>query len=297
MTNLPLEVKNALSDIAKDGLTPNMFIEIWNKSSKFLVDGTLKYDLQKIDELVFTKYRDYYDRVNEFLSSTVVSYDSIQHLEEYIKLFLAKIYDCDTNIEAPEFLDNETKMIIGEASFKNAVIMEDINLSYTPCHHCYGRIHSIPFEVIVTGTCYRKEEYHDQFRKSKFRMVEYVCADTLCVLESKKNQILFMFKKIAEVFGFENYQVVIANDSFLTDDPIKIAYQYLRKSKVELQVYIESYGKYVAFMSVNMHFDFFSRKFGFKDSSGNFINSMCLGFGIDRIYEAMNDCNTYVPNK
>ena len=111
-----------------------------------------------------------------------------------------------------------------------------------------------------------------------FEIVSFDTDENLAILGW---ELIFMIHSILEKSNIIDFQIIAANDSFMTEDKEKLLYQMLSKSKIEIVVYSEKYKKNIAVASINFHRKNFISKFELTDDVS--INSMCFGIGIDRL--------------
>ena len=266
----------------------NIFKRLWNRDNlPYLNKNDLclnkhnigMLDLPHIKKVIWELISDY--KNNEF-NLELFNIDLIDTLSTIFSIRKSEIK------KVPDVINTEISDLLALKENKSAVLnsdTEDTYKNFALCHHCYEKPKVNEYSAeIVTGECYRNEKYYSKFRLPKFSMTEVVFWGDEEKLFEHREEILFLFLCIGESLG-EKYRIKIANDSFLSDNLEVILYQILNKSKLELEVYSSEENKYISIASLNFHGSYFTRKFSITSDNQSYLQSMCVGFGLNRISE------------
>lgn len=251
------------------------------KEHSKLISDSLEYDLTKTRNYIDRDFENYVDRVFKTFEKDITL---------FLKRNLKQLFEVNKEVKTKNIIPEENARKLDYFNNKNAMKSNNDYQTYALCHHCYSEIPGVPYTILLEGLCYRKEETSNLFRKEQFKMIELVHFNSIEELEILKHKYIYIFSKIGDLLKPYKYKVVLANDSFISNDPGLILYQLLEGRKVELQVYSEYLNEYVSLASINMHGSFFANKFNIKEN-GNLASSMCVGFGIDRIEALIYELN------
>ena len=163
------------------------------------------------------------------------------------------------------------------------------------CLHCYpleenqklstGDIRS----YTVQGKCFRNESgnLNNTERLLEFSMREGVFFCTHSDLPTVHNSILALMKVFAVLLG-NAYRIETANDIFFDDNADKQLFsQMISDNKIEL-VAVLGNKKEFSLASVNKHQLHFSKPYNITETeSDSHATSLCIGFGYNRIVEAI----------
>ncbi|WP_176786469.1 aminoacyl--tRNA ligase-related protein [Thermoactinomyces sp. DSM 45892] len=271
---------------------------IWSKNKDlYFKEKCIDCDPEKLDNLV-GKYG--LERIKNSVNQLMLRYKNIGNqistlnvLDEFnrgLSNILLEIFQVDKTMQPIDILDEYSSEKLRLDSNQGALLSGKINktfYNYALCHHCYSKVKSHTIQM-VTGNCYRNEKDYDRFRLPKFKMTELVFFDSDNQLAVLKEKIMALFKIMGDSIGLK-YRIRIANDSFITNDVERILYQVLNKSKIELEVYTPIEDKYISICSSNYHGSYFSQKFSITREDKSYIQSMCVGFGLNRIIEILKD--------
>lgn len=289
---VPIEVESAIQQYLKSceerkdkEKKAKLFRKLWNKKSLDFIINSTQIDCKKLenrlkaDERFIHKVKSFFEK-NSILENCL----NIEDLKIYIRKMFCEIFDVEKYFEADE---NINKKVVNELELNkldHIVINDDRYMTYALCHHCYCLVKEAPEKYVIEGKCYRHEDYLDIFRKEKFTMVEMVLFSSPLQLEDYRNKIIYLEYFLVKGL-FSNYKFCIANDSFISDAPDLLLYQFLNKTKLELQIYDDINNKYIAVSSINMHMKSFTKKYKICTCDGKMADSMCVGIGIDRLFE------------
>ena len=156
------------------------------------------------------------------------------------------------------------------------------------CLHLYpqlrrGRTGLRPVNVLISGRCVRYEggQWKPPFRLSTFLMTELVCVGpqqmVASVRDALEQRITQVFADIRMAGSFK-----VATDAFfLSSNRGARLVQKLKGLKREFTVTVDTTP--VALASVNLHEDYFGRRFEIMDGAGQTAWSCCAAFGIERL--------------
>ena len=238
-------------------------------------DGCICYDFDLIKNSISEARKQQIFSAVDSVDSQLSNRDILQAIKEAVN----SIFSIDDIFFGDDYIDYE---IINKIGINNKMLYQNNRYhTYAACHHCYGKVKKIPGKYIVSAHCYRIENEYNEYRKKDFDMFEIVSFDTDENLAILGWELIFMIYSILEKSNIIDFQIIAANDSFMTEDKEKLLYQMLSKSKIEIVVYSEKYKKNIAVASINFHRKNFISKFELTDDVS--INSMCFGIGIDRL--------------
>lgn len=159
------------------------------------------------------------------------------------------------------------------------------------CLHCYP-LHEN--EVIddnktivytVRGSCFRDESgnLNNKERLNEFLMREVVFLANEKNMKSIHTEVLNFMFLIGILLGYE-FKLETSNDIFFNDNAERQLFsQIVSDNKIELAVYSKTADKYIATCSLNKHLNHFSKTFNISSDIGNYITTMCVGFGYNRM--------------
>ncbi|MED1790172.1 hypothetical protein P4V47_22345 [Brevibacillus laterosporus] len=297
--NIKIKLLNQKIYSSEDKSLVNIFKEIsafekiWKKSSinSFNVEKLI-LNSSKISELDIVEIR---EPVRNLIQKYIEKKCSINDINQDLIELLSDIFDIDLERvkEAPNNINIQSAKQLGLDKNKSVVrgtsgTSEEYK-TFALCHHCYKEQIITGFSTeIITGECYRKEEFYNKFRLSKFLMTELVFYGNEAELFKVREKIIYLFWCIGQNLN-KKFRIKIANDTFMSDNPEVVLYQILNKSKLELEVYSKSEDKYISVASINFHGSYFSRKFLMQNNNKTFVQTMCVGFGINRISEILEE--------
>ena len=276
INELPTEIKKIIPSLE---ISEKMYLLLWNRNNDFIKNNTLEYDVSALVNFLKKTESEAIKTIETKLP--FFFHNNVSEIQKKLISFFESIYDIEDEICGNDYLDDETMQRIGINS--NMRICEKIYYTYAACYHCYSKVNKVPSKYIAYSPCYRIETKQNKFRRNKFHMFEVVEFDKEEMLEKQRYYYIYIMVKLLEAHGINNVRVIIANDSFVTDNKQRIAYQMLTKSKVEIQVFSKYLGDYIAVSSINMHYKHFIQKFEILCSSD--YNSMCFGVGLERLRE------------
>ncbi|MBE2280959.1 MAG: hypothetical protein IAE91_11250, partial [Ignavibacteriaceae bacterium] len=177
--------------------------------------------------------------------------------------------------------------------FKYLKTPKDV-LNPAMCLHCYPLFenHTLdePIKVMtLMGSCFRDESgnLNNSERLNEFKMREVVYFGEEQLLKIIHNELIDFLINFGKFFEL-NFKLEVSNDIFFNDNAEKQLFsQLITNNKIEFQVYIKDLNKYIACASINKHGSHFSEAFNIKGSTGDFASTMCIGFGLDRLYLAL----------
>lgn len=159
------------------------------------------------------------------------------------------------------------------------------------CLHCYPLLSRYVFNdktdvvVTVSGLCFRDESgnLNNQERLHEFKMREVVFFSCDKKIKQYQKELIDFLYMLGKMIGQE-YKIETANDMFFSDNAEKHLFsQLISDDKVELRIKYNKKNEFISVASVNKHHNHFSKPFNLKNSKGDFINTMCIGFGMDRL--------------
>ncbi|WP_374717773.1 hypothetical protein [Neobacillus sp.] len=271
----------------------SVFEKIWKKSSINSFDvEELVLNSSRISDLALAEIK---EPVKNLILKYMIKKCNIKDFNQDLIELLSNIFNVDSERikEAPNNINIQSAKLLGLDKNKGVVrLANGTNEEYKTfalCHHCYKEqiINGFSSEII-TGECYRKEEFYNKFRLSKFLMTEILFYGNETELFEVREKIIYLFWCIGQNLN-QKFRIKIANDTFMSDNPEVILYQILNKSKLELEVYSKSEDKYISVASINFHGSYFSRKFLIQNENRTFVQTMCVGFGINRIFEILKE--------
>lgn len=269
---IPREVRDLAGKV---GISLRMVKGIWQRNARNMINGTLYYDINLIKNSVCEERR------NQIFNAM----DEIDK-ESTNEQIMCKLLRCSKKLFSIEEIFQGSHgidyMIVNKIGINNKMLCKSNKYyTYAACHHCYSNVKKIPGNYIVTSPCYRLEEEYNEYRKSSFDMFEIVTFDTEEKLAYYQWEYILFIISILEKANISNYHILVASDSFMTEDSKKILYQMLNKSKIEVTVFSPKYQKNIPVASINFHRKNFISKFNLTEDVS--YDSMCFGIGIDRL--------------
>lgn len=167
------------------------------------------------------------------------------------------------------------------------------------CLHCYPLLKGYKFDnksdVILTvkGSCFRDESgnLNNQERLHEFSMREIVFFTNDYKIKKYQKESINFFYLLGRLIGLD-FKLEIANDIFFSDNAEKQLFsQLISDDKIELCIYCNNVSEYISVASINKHHNHFSKPFELKDENEKLINTMCIGFGLDRLVLALLNIN------
>ncbi len=157
-------------------------------------------------------------------------------------------------------------------------------LSPAVCYHVYSTLanQQLSENRIITarGQCFRNEASTEPGRRQiEFTMREIVLLGTADWVRSMALWCRERVAQLARAGDITGRWQTAEDPFFLPAASGKAMIQRLRETKVEFVVGDE---KPLAIASVNLHGDFFGRRFDIRDQEGAFIHTACVAAGIDR---------------
>lgn len=157
------------------------------------------------------------------------------------------------------------------------------------CLHFYPLFKEMDLDndIIVTssGSCFRDESgnLNNIERLYEFKMREIVICTKEENIKSFQKRLLALMVLIGNFFCVD-FKLKTSNDMFFLDNADKQLFsQLVTDDKIELECFCKSINKYISVGSVNKHHLHFSKPFNLINSNSEFLNTMCLGFGINRL--------------
>jgi seryl-tRNA synthetase len=141
--------------------------------------------------------------------------------------------------------------------------------------------------VDLRSFVFRHEPSDDPARMQSFRQREYVRLGTPDEALKHRDYWLGRAKEILESVGLD-VTPVVANDPFFgRGGKVMAASQKEQALKYELVVPVAAPLQPTAVTSCNCHLDHFGHAFGIRTADGAVAHSACVGFGLERIAQAL----------
>ncbi|MDA2302193.1 hypothetical protein PDN43_23495 [Bacillus cereus] len=159
------------------------------------------------------------------------------------------------------------------------------------CLHCYPLLenqvvpHGQFVSFTVSGSCFRDESgnLNNDERLNEFTMREAVFVGDPEILKSIRTKLEEFTILLGVWLGFK-FRLEAATDIFFDENAqLQLFSQLASNNKIEFSVYSSKINKYMASGSINSHQNHFSKRFEIKDQKLNYTNSMCIGFGFNRL--------------
>jgi hypothetical protein len=165
----------------------------------------------------------------------------------------------------------------------------DIKFVQNPstCFHCYAiRENSKINENYSVTSVTKCNRYESNNHKNIERLMEFTLREVIFLgsrnyIEKTRNETLVLTKALAKRWNISG-KIISSNDPFFTNDyKSKSFYQLKLNLKYEFKCELPSLNREVSIMSSNVHGDTFAKNFNIKQKE-NFIQTGCLGFGLER---------------
>lgn len=159
------------------------------------------------------------------------------------------------------------------------------------CLHCYPLLEQIELQsdqlvsFTLSGSCFRDESgnLNNNERLNEFFMREAVFFGS----PEKLKEIHQILEKFTILFGNWlglKFRLEAATDIFFDENAqLQLFSQLASSNKIEFSVYSYELDKYISCGSINKHQNHFSKRFQIKDENQNFMSTMCIGFGFNRL--------------
>ena len=149
--------------------------------------------------------------------------------------------------------------------------------------------------VDLRANVFRHEPSIDPSRMQIFRQREYVRLGTAEQALAHRDYWLKLAQEILNAVGLD-VQRVIANDPFFgRGGKVMAATQKEQDLKFELVIPVASAEKPTAIASCNCHLDHFGHAFDIKSADGKTAHTSCVGFGLERIAQALFKTHGFDP--
>ena len=156
------------------------------------------------------------------------------------------------------------------------------------CLHVYPQLRRtragrLPVNVLISGRCARYENglWEPPFRLSSFLMTELVCVGPRQSIASARDALELRITRAFASVGLVGSFNVATDAFFMGGDRGARLVQELKQLKREFTVTIDATP--VALASVNLHEDYFGRRFEITDETGQPAWSCCGAFGVERL--------------
>jgi seryl-tRNA synthetase len=163
-------------------------------------------------------------------------------------------------------------------------------LSPAVCYHCYA-LHAnetIPAGGVTYGVCGKCFRYESSNMKDLRRLWDFTLREV--VFMGTREEVLAKRERAVQMMSdfLEQHEVAAeirtASDPFFVapDDALaKTYFQLSSDTKYEVAAYLPD-GSQLAVASLNYHSDFFGRVFNVDLAAGGAMQSVCVGFGLER---------------
>ena len=149
--------------------------------------------------------------------------------------------------------------------------------------------------VTVVGWVYRHEPSDEPTRQQAFRIREFVRVGKPDVVLAWRDAWLARGMALLENLGLSVQSDAAADPFFGRVGKMMAANQLEQRLKFEILVPVISLEKPTAICSFNWHQDYFSSKFGIRNSDESIAHTACLGFGLERVTLALIKTHGFDP--
>lgn len=207
---------------------------------------------------------------------------------------------CDDRIDGPPFIspailertgyvDNFPQHVMRGATHDDGGA--STYLTPAACFHVYPMfakraLHDDVHATRIQAACSRYEGgcWEHPFRLSSFHMLEFVHVGSCAAIVSRRDDMLERVQSLMRGAGLAGEFRVSTDAFFLGESAGAGVMQKLKGLKREYEVSVD--GKGVALASVNLHEDYFGKRFDIRDRAGDTAWSFCAAFGIERLTAA-----------
>lgn len=175
----------------------------------------------------------------------------------------------------------------------------EVMLAPAACYPVYPHLSGLLPEggraLTVMSWVFRYEPSDEPTRLLSFRMREFVRAGRPAEVEAWRDEWLKRGLQLYRELGLPAHSDLASDPFFGRPGKMRAAQQMDQRLKFEILVPVVSLEKPTAICSFNWHQDYFSSKFGFRNSDESIAHSACIGLGLERATLALLKTHGFDP--
>lgn len=302
--NISFDEKNVFIDVDEDNIKEEIIELIKNFDISFSIkkhENIYEFDNSKLFESAVV-YQELIKKglIYQEANGVYLYFGIVQKVYERLQNYLRSKLDClkPEEVYIPSLLRKETLTKTDYVNKNKNILNYVFNNQSSDCDLILNSAACLPLYKCLkdkvgqsyTGFCrvfrYEGNNYKELSRLREYGVREYVFLGNEEQVEKTRQVLVNIEKQIVEELNLTS-RLRYATDMFFEDEFLaKSAYQISKKTKIELQIKI-SQDEWISAGSINMHGDFFTRQWNIKNKNNEFLNTLCLGFGIERFMFAL----------